>query len=152
MIAKGSLPQSGTGGERGRHIADRIRRGVALFAEKGHGVEWLAEDRCKVPSRTRPGVKYLVVFGEDGERCRCRDHEIHGAEYGVCLHIVCALIASAKRPTYRVERVHDSRVGRFVYVLVERRAGLEREVSRRLACSDAWLDKWAAEGYRLEAA
>lgn len=113
-------------GEISEALAKRILRGLDLWTSKGHLIEWVDEDRCKVPSQRHDGRFYLVVFGEDGERCRCKDFGVHGREYGACLHTVAALISWAKRVSYEVRKGHDSRFGADVWRLVEIKAGNER--------------------------
>jgi hypothetical protein len=138
----------GTAGEREAQVADRIRRGVVLYAERHQDIEY-RDGAYFVPSCSGYG-SYRVILGNGHESCNCAD--VRGRELGVCKHRVAALIAEAKRPAYEVRKVHDSRYGGYVYALVEVRLGLEREVSRRLSCTDVYLDKWQAEGYRLEVA
>lgn len=90
---------SARGGEIPTALQERIVRGIEHHAEHGNGIEWVAEDRCKVPSRSRVGYFHLVAFCEDGERCSCPDFQKNGQEFGACLHTVSALISWAKRTT-----------------------------------------------------
>lgn len=145
MITTGSIPDTKGNGGISEALAKRILRGLDLWTSKGHLIEWVDTDRCRVPSQRHDGRFYLVVFGEDGERCRCKDFGVHGREYGACLHTVAALISWAKRVEYRVEKRPELRMvagedgmgGQevfTVYELVEVRAG--GAVKRALYRSD----------------
>jgi hypothetical protein len=123
-------------------LAQRIQRGLSLYSEKGQEIVWLAEDRCFVPSRTHEGRRYLVVFGEDGERCNCADRT--GDRLGTCLHRIAALVSRAKRPVYEVRKTHDSRRQAEVFILIERRAGAEREIDRG-PVAQMYEEKWSRE-------
>jgi hypothetical protein len=68
-----------------------------------------------------------------------------GDRLGTCLHRIAALVSWAKRPAYEVRKVHDSRRQAMLYVLVERRAGAERELLVSESCAEAYETKWAVE-------
>lgn len=147
MAIKESVTQDGHQEEEGisEQLTHRILRGVNLYAERGAEIVWLADDRCYVPSRTRPGKRYVVVFGEDGERCKCRDFEIHGAENGCCLHTVAALISWSKRVFYEVRRDRDLNYEADVYKLVEVRGGAEQVLYQSDRVSEVYWHKWQLE-------
>ncbi len=133
-------------GEGGPSIAlqQRILRGINLYAEKGHEIVWLGEDRCRVPSCSHEGRSYLVTLSGQSERCQCKDYG--RAKLGACKHTVAALISWAKQVSYTVRRRHDSRRGEYVWDVVEIRAGVERVVFAGLSCSVAYHEKWILEG------
>jgi Transposase DDE domain len=59
----------------------REQRGLVIAAKhriKRNGKEWI------VPSQTKRGEKYTVVFEADKPRCTCHDHELRGCK---CKHI-----------------------------------------------------------------
>jgi len=129
----------------GHKIADRVRRGIDLYALKRGDIRHHG-DRVEVPSCTGRG-RYVVRL--DPEHCSCPDFRRNGEELGCCKHTVAALIADAKRVEYRVEKRFDSRFGLDTHFVVETRAGVERDVSRRLSSTDAHLDLWKLEGYEV---
>lgn len=58
------------------------------------------------------------------------------------LHAVAALISWSKRVEYRVVRRHDSRLMANVYVLIEIRAGVERELFQSTYISEVYWMRW----------
>lgn len=158
LLSKASIDRPAVERERSvsPELAARILRGIELFAEKGEGIAWVEVDRCKVSSRTHEGRSYLVVMGPDGERCQCADFSRNGEINGACLHTVAALISWAKRVAYRVERREVTRMCRGehgmggtevapVWVLVEERAGVSRELYRSDRVGEVYEMKWAVE-------
>jgi hypothetical protein len=126
-------------------LQERIALGVELYHEHGHNVVWVDEDRCEVPSKSRPGKVRLVVFGKEGERCSCPDFKKHGQNLGACNHTIQALMSWAKKTSYKVVKRHDSRIGEEVYDLVEHRGGADRTVGTFSWVGTAYHAKWALE-------
>lgn len=140
-----SIPDQGSKrGRVSRPLAQRIRRGIEHYANHGEYIEWVAEDRCKVPSCKHPEHFYLVVFGEDGERCVCPDFSRNNI--GVCKHTIAALISWAKKVDHRVEKRHDSRLGAYVWDVVETHAGVDRVVETYWYIGTAYHALWALPG------
>lgn len=139
-------------------LAKRILRGLDLWTDKGHLIEWVDTDRCRVPSQRHDGRFYLVVFGEDGERCNCSDRA--GEKIGTCKHRCAALVSWAKRVEYHVEKRPELRMvagedgmgGQevfTVYELVEVRAGgaVKRALYRSDDVSEVYWMLWEVQGF-----
>ncbi len=124
-------------------LTERIRRGIEDFHQRGHLIEWIGENRCKVPSTSKAGRFHLVIFGKDGERCGCPDKV--GDDLGTCRHRVSALISWAKKVEHYVAKAHSSRLGSDVWNVVETRAGVDRVVGTFLYVGTAYHAKWALE-------
>ena len=139
-MATQSLPQRA--GEREAMAAERILRGVDHYS--GAEIRWVAPNVCYVSSRSNPDSEYRVTFTDEGESCFCPDFKRHGRALGLCLHTVAAMIDAAKQSTYHVEKRHDSRIGREVYVLIESKAGVETEIGRG-PIDVVYAEKWALE-------
>lgn len=139
-------------GEGGPSIAlqQRILRGIELYADRGEEIQWVAEDRCYVPSQSRPNKRYLVTLSGQSEKCRCKDYD--HANLGACKHTVASLISWAKQVQYGVRKRHDSRLGEYVWDVVEVRAGVERVAFSGLSCMEAFHIKWFLEGIGIERA
>lgn len=121
----------------------RVGEGRALFNVRGDQIEWVDVDRCYVPGKARP--RYLVVFGEEGERCGCPDFQRLGEELGMCKHTVAARISFSQIASYHVRKRHDSRLGREVWDLVETKAGVDRIIEIFDWVGNAYARKWALE-------
>jgi hypothetical protein len=134
-----------TMGSREEAVAARIRRGIEHWRVHHEDIVRVDEDFYRVPSDSRGGVLRSVHIDEGNERCTCEDYRKFGRRYRLCRHIVAALIEDAKSPTYRVLKRHDSRRQAVLYVLVERRAGTERELLVSESCAEAYETKWAVE-------
>jgi hypothetical protein len=136
----------------GKALQQRIMRAVEHFHRCGEDVEWVSEDRCKVPSQRFNDRKYLVIFGKDGERCQCVDfnREHDGKRLGACVHTITALISWAKRVDYRVVSRHDSRLGDYVYDVVETRAGVDRIVGTFAWVGSAYHTVWILRGWHSD--
>ncbi len=94
-------------------IAARIRRGIALYAERGHEITKDGEAYL-VPCCSGSG-KYRVTITEDGAECRCPDRCRSGLS--LCKHGAAAMIADAKAPRVTlVTAAHEeaARLGRPV--------------------------------------
>lgn len=128
----------------GEALQKRILRGIEHYGQCEESIEWVAEDRCKVPSQRFPKRSYLVIFGKDGERCQCYDFS--RSRLGACKHTAAALISWAKGVDYRVDKRHDSRREDFVWDVVETRAGVDRVVGTFAYVGSAYHAKWALEG------
>jgi hypothetical protein len=143
MTTTGSIPEQD---QKSEAVTQRIRRGLKLWEEFGDQIEWVAEDRCKVPSCRRAGRHYLVILGPDGERCGCPDYQRNREKLALCKHTTAALISWSKRSTYRVEKRHNSLLPGDEWLLIEHRAGHEELVGAYLWIGQAYLDKWTLEG------
>ena len=75
-----------------KSVADRTKRGVELFRERGDEIESKPSGGYSVPSRTSEGRSYRVSLA-DGGRCGCPDHR---RTRRACLHVYAATIHEAK--------------------------------------------------------
>lgn len=123
-------------------IAQRIRRGVALYSERHQEIKTQHAGIYCIPSSTGRGF-YRVIVKDERESCNCPDRKGHSL--GVCKHIAAALIADAKRPTYRVKKTQGD-----LWELLEKRAGIE-EVIGWGPCSEMYWSKWELEGLEASA-
>ncbi len=81
-------------------IAARIRRGIALYAERGREIR---EDRG---AYMVPSCKGYGFYRVEDERCNCPDFS--RAKLNTCKHHVASLIHEAKRPVFvTVGRGHE---------------------------------------------
>ncbi len=120
-----------------QEVAIRIVRGVAHYSRwyqeiqvQHNGIYW-------IPASSGSGYFYRVILKTDGEVCNCGDKKGHAL--GLCKHTICALIADAKRPTYRVRKTQGD-----LWELLEMRAGLE-QVTCWGTCSEMYWRKWELE-------
>ncbi len=73
----------------------RAERALALFRERGHEIERIADEHYLVPSCS--GTRfYRVRYGGLEESCSCPDFEHRGQS---CKHLLAVGIAHAKRRT-----------------------------------------------------
>src|SRR5215216_4968096 len=146
-MAQGSIADSeanGRGTGISGEVASRIRGGVALYSEMHEAIETQYAGIYRIPSATGRGF-YRVILKETGESCNCPDRRGHAL--GLCKHTICALIADAKRPTYRVRKIPNS--GDYLFELLQKRAGIE-EVIGWGTCSEVYHEKWELENPEWE--
>ncbi|MDP9484530.1 MAG: hypothetical protein M3Q49_01840 [Actinomycetota bacterium] len=79
----------------------RLRRGIRLFAERGHEIERIATHTYRVPSCS--GVGFYTAY-TDLRCCTCADHIRAKAAGERCKHVVAAEIVLAKRRAARRRR------------------------------------------------
>lgn len=82
-------------------LAARLARGVALFRERGAGIERVEAHTYRVPSSTGEG-SYVVYL--DLRCCTCPDHPRAKASGARCKHFYAAEIVAAKRGAARRRR------------------------------------------------
>lgn len=135
------------GEEIGKAVASRIRRGINLYAERGHEIIALGVGKYRVPSAS--GFGHYIVDLEE-EECQCADREGH--RIGADKHVVCAMIFAAQRPDYYVEEAHNSCMGVMEYELVVYRLGIRSGSAGFFPTrAQAYQAKWELEGVEVAA-
>lgn len=127
-------------------ISSRIRRGIALHAERASEITYLGAGKYRVPSSRGRG-SYVTDIEE--QTCTCADRQGH--RLGVCKHTIAAEISEAKRPVLSVQKRHNSILMDYEYFLVERRGVSARALDIFPDVGSAYRAKWTMESGEVAA-
>jgi hypothetical protein len=125
-----------------QEVAIRIVRGVAHYSHWHQEIQVQHNGIYWIPASSGSGYFYRVILKETGEVCNCADKKGHSL--GLCKHTICALIADAKRPTYRIRKTQGD-----LFELLETRAGIERVIEWG-TLAEVYHEKWALENPEWE--